>query len=220
MSSAYTLLVANASFLSDELSVLGLRISVSQHDLIAAGRFVIVMLLLIFLAHASILLLKRYETQAGRAYKTWEESSLKEIAKIEEHMENRYGGDPNEDWRDAADPWDVHHYEEDQKKLARLHRITICNAMLGSGVDFSIRYALTILVSLIALFRPEVAGAALKLFALRLGPESNTNLRERICRPNFWGNQSTLGREENLRFHTRWELTNRFRFATTLNDEI
>ncbi len=159
--SIYTVLVSNATFHSDQVDLFGLQVSVSQTDLISLGRLTLSFLLIVFLIRCSVVSTNWHSKRIENQYDQWEGKVRGEIQEIVEQETGEHKGD----WSDYADPWDVHFRDQSTIRRSNVEKIARRTELYSKLVDFLVRYALTLFVSLATLFNPRMFRTLLDFFA-------------------------------------------------------
>jgi hypothetical protein len=164
LASAFTLIVSNATFQSDQVDIFGLQVTVSQAHLVAVGRLAITILLLVFLLHCSVLSIAWYRAKSDHEHSRWETERREEIGQIETQLSDPYS--ETYDWRDSADPWQVDFHDQWETRNSELQRLARWSDAYASLIEFLLRYALTLAVSLATLINPLFLSRWLELFSL------------------------------------------------------
>ncbi|MEP5730777.1 MAG: hypothetical protein ABJL67_15560 [Sulfitobacter sp.] len=89
--SFYTILVSNVEFLSQEISLFGLKLSVKQSELIAFGRLAIAILFALFLVHAFSSITGFLKRRAEEQYEIREATLKQEAAQLRLELEHPNG---------------------------------------------------------------------------------------------------------------------------------
>ena len=153
VSSIFTMVVANSSFLTQSLTVFGLSIAIDQRDIIAVGKLSVGVLLSIFCIQAVSGILDLVKKIQTVSFEKWNEEAKREISQIELEIHR-----PNEFHRqemDMMDPWDEAYYEERMRRLGRSSKF---EKFLFGYKYFSLflfDYGMVIFISVIATLCPN-----------------------------------------------------------------
>ncbi|MFT6536913.1 MAG: hypothetical protein ACJAQU_001816 [Loktanella salsilacus] len=153
---SFTILVANATILSDRLSIFGLEITFDQAQVVLLGRISLASLLLILTFH---LIDAAFST--GIKINNDFDAKWESLAKYENHemeRQNQY------DSYDGSEPdnWDVHFANEQNRRAKRALRLQLIATGFTSAKFIIIRDAPTVAISIIAAIDPNLFGQVLQ----------------------------------------------------------
>lgn len=163
----FTLVVANATFLTNKISLFGLEFAIEQSDLVALGQLVTIFLLLIFV-------LQTAEAAVEACYKILrainersEDKSNKTIEAISNDIERRSSGQPEQGPEDYLEPWEFDAYQASLMRERNESMMMGLKMVVSGFVAFTTKYTIVLSVSVFAVFFPEQLSALIQFWQTR-----------------------------------------------------